>query len=114
LVEPYVFQLKKTKEQNTNKIKRVHDKSVPIEREDVEDEVDSEDEGLHDYNDPMQDEESPSKSATQLHDVDLRYRKKLEGGLRNWIDPQHCSCRREVSNIYFGNPSSQTGALSQA
>lgn len=45
----------------------------------------------------------------QLHDVDIRYRKKLEEGLRAWIDPQHCDCRREVSNTYFGNPPSQTG-----
>ena len=48
----------------------------------------------------------------QLYDVDIRFRKKLEGGLRSWIDPQHCNCRREVSNSYFRNPPSHTGAWS--
>jgi hypothetical protein len=100
-------------EGNTNKTKRKHDNSVPIKQEDVEDEVDSEFEGLH-YDDPMKDEESPSKDTAQLHDVDFRYKKKLEGGLRNWIDPQHCNCRREVSNTYSVNPPSQTGAWSRA
>ena len=113
LVKPYVFQLKKAKEQITNKIKRSHNNSAPIKQEDVEDEIESEYEGLY-HDDPMQDEDSPSKSTTHLHDVDFRYKKKLEGGLRNWIDPQHCDCRREVSNTYFGNPPSQTGAWSES
>lgn len=113
LVEPYVFQLKNTKEGNTNKIKCKHNNSVPIKQEDVEDEVDSKFEGLH-HDDPMEDEESPSKDTAQLHDVNFRYRKKLEGGLWSWIAPQHCNCRREVLNTYFGNPPSQTGVWSWA
>ena len=108
LVEPYVFQLKKTKVQNLNEKKRSHDKSISVKQEEVEEEVNSDYEGLH-HDNPMQDEDSSSKSTMQPHDVDFRYRKKLEGGLRNWIDPQHCNCRREVSNTYFGNPASQTG-----
>jgi hypothetical protein len=111
LVEPHVFQLKKPKEQNTNKTKLAHNKSVPITQEGVSDEVDSEYEGFH-HNDPMQDEDSLNKGTTQLHNVDFRYKKELEGGLRNWIDPQYCNCRREVSNVYFGNPPSQTGVWS--
>ena len=108
LVEPYVFQLKKAKEQDTNKIKRVHNKPVPIngiKQEDIKDVLDSEYEGL-------QDEDSANKGAMQLHDVDIWYRKKFEGGLRSWIDPQHYNCRREVSNSYFRNPPSHTGAWS--
>ena len=112
LVEPSVFQLRKAKEQKTNEKKRSQNKSVTVKQE-VEDEVDSEYEGFH-HDDQVQDEDSPSKNASQLHDVDLGYRKKLEGGLRNWINPQDCNCRREVSNAYFGNPPSPTGACSQA
>ena len=102
LVEPYVFQLKKVKEQNTNEKKR---KSILIKQEDVEDEVDSEYERLQ-HEDTMEDDDPQRINAMQLYDVDLQYRKKLKGGLRNWIDPQHCDCRREVSNTYFGNPPS--------
>ncbi len=109
LVEPYVFQLQKTTEQKSNEKRRVQDKSCPVKQEDVEDEVNSDGEGC-DHDDPMQDKDTPSKSATQLYDVDLRYKKKLDGGLRNWIDPQHHNCRRKVSNTYFGNPPSQIGA----
>jgi len=73
LVEPYVFQLKRTKpeeQDSTNKKKHVYNNSVHIKQEDVEDEVDSKYKGL-DYNDPMQDKEPPSKSTMQLHNVDL-------------------------------------------
>ena len=107
LVEPYVFQLKKAKEQDTNKIKHVHNKSVlinGIKQEDVEDELDSEYKGL-------QDEDSANKGVMQLHDVDIQFKKKLEGGLRSWIDPQHCNCRHEVSNSYFRNPPSHKRLL---
>ena len=113
LVEPSVFQLRKAKEQKTNKKKCSQNKSVTVKQEDDEDEVDSEYEGFH-HNDQVQDEDSPSKNTFQLHSVDLGYRKKLEGGLRNWIDPQDCNCRRKVSNTYFGNPPSPTGVCSQA
>ena len=109
LVEPYVFQLQKTKEQKGNEKGRVLDKSCPVKREEIEGGLDSEDEG-HDHDDPMQDEDSLCKGAGQLHDVDFRYKKKVEGGLRSWIDPQLHRCRREVSNVYFGNPPSPTGA----
>lgn len=90
LVEPSVFQL-----------------------EHVEDEVDSDCE-VFDHDDQVQDEDSPNKNASQLYDVDLRYRKKLEGGLRKWIDPQDCNCRRQVSKAYFGNPPSPAGTCSWA
>ena len=70
LVKPYVFQLKRTKKQNTNKIKHLHNKLVPIKQEDIKGEVNSEYEDLL-HDDPMQDKDSPSKNAMQLHDVDL-------------------------------------------
>lgn len=70
LVEPYVFQLKKANEQSTNKTKRLNNNSVLIKQEDVEDEVDSEGEGLH-HDGSMQDEDSPRKSVTQLYDVNF-------------------------------------------
>ena len=73
LVKPYVFQRKKTKpeeQDSMNKKKHVHNKLVPIKQEDVKGGVDSKDEALH-YNDPMQDEDLPSKSTMQLHNVDL-------------------------------------------
>ena len=78
LVEPYIFQLKTVKEQNTNEKKR---KSVHVKQEDVEEEVDSEYEEPH-ADDQMPDEDLPGKGTSQLHDVDIRYRKKLDGGLR--------------------------------
>lgn len=80
LVEPYVFQLKKAKEQNTNNVQHLHNKLILIKEEEVKDEINSECEGLH-HNDQMQDEDSPSKISAWLHNVNLRYRKKLEGGL---------------------------------
>ena len=106
LVEPYVFQLQKTKEQKGTEKGHGQDKPCPVKREEIEDEVDGDEEGQD-----HEEEDTSNKSAVQLHDVDLRYKKKLEGGLRNWIDPQLHDCRREVSNAYFGNMPSQTGAV---
>ena len=102
LIEPYVFQLHKAKEQKENE-KGVQDKTCAVKQEEIDDEVSGEDE--------HEDEDTSNKSTTQLYDVDLRFKKKLEGGLRNWIDPQLHDCRREVSNTYFGNPPLQTGAI---
>ena len=57
-----------------NKLKHAHNKSVTIKQEDVEDEINIKYEGL-------QDEDSPNKGAMQLYDVNIQYKKKLEGGL---------------------------------
>ena len=53
LVEPYVFQLKKVKEQNMNEKKH---KSILIKQEDVEDKVDSKYERLQ-HEDTMKDDD---------------------------------------------------------
>ena len=66
LVEPYVFQLQKTKEQKGTKKGHVQDKPCPIKQEEIEDEVDGDEEGQD-----HEEEDMLNKSTVQLHNIDL-------------------------------------------
>jgi superfamily II DNA helicase RecQ len=81
LVEPYVYQLKKKKAPEANK-----ENDVEGEQEE-EEEDDDDDDGL---------DQMPASHA------DPKYKKRVEWGLRNWIEGT--DCRNAVSNKYYANP----------
>jgi superfamily II DNA/RNA helicase len=121
LVEPSVFQMRKSagkkstgrQSQETSADAQV----VAIKEEETDGLRDSDDEDSEQGQDGLaQDasEDVATEDGPKLHDPDTRYWKKVENGLRNWIDPNgcDCSCRREVSREYFNNPPSQSGELS--
>jgi hypothetical protein len=126
LVEPSVFQLKKSKKQNSNgcqnDITTGEDQVDIVEQEDGESISDSDsddsdsgdsDSGDSDSDDSDSDDDQgwDTLKGPMLYDVDSRYRKRVEGGLRGWIDPNGHNCRRDVSREYFNNPQSQPGEL---
>jgi superfamily II DNA helicase RecQ len=47
---------------------------------------------------------SESEPDSEQGDVVHEHKKKLEHGMRNWIEAQSCACRRIVSDKYFQNP----------
>ncbi|KAI0302709.1 P-loop containing nucleoside triphosphate hydrolase protein [Russula brevipes] len=117
LVEPSVFQLKKSKKQNSNGYQNDmttgEDQADIVEQEDDESIGDSnsddDNSGDSDSDDSDSDDDQgwDTLKGPMLYDVDSRYKKRVEGGLRGWIDPNGHNCRRDVSREYFNNPQSQ-------
>jgi superfamily II DNA/RNA helicase len=81
LVEPSVFQMRKPKKKT---------------RTEREDETDEEEEG---------DDDDDEASPVLVNGIDLRYRKKVEDGMRKWIEAE---CRRQTGNAYFNSPQCTT------
>lgn len=82
LAEPSVFQTMKKNKPKKNNLKD----TITVKLEDLDasdDIVNSEGEGC-------------------IDDVEIKYKKKLEDGMRQWIEA--LTCRRQISNVYFNNP----------
>jgi hypothetical protein len=121
LVEPSVFKLKKSKKQDSigcqGDFTTGEDQVDIVEQEDDESISDSNSDDSNsgdsdsDDSDSDDDQDWDTLKGPMLYDVDSRYRKRVEGGLRGWIDPNGHGCRRDVSREYFNNPQSQPGEL---
>jgi bloom syndrome protein len=84
LVEPSVYQTSKNRGKNDNK--RQADQP-----EDEEDEHSDE-----------EDQDVDGEISTESKKTDRG--KKVEPGMREWIETRPCDCRRRVSDKYFNNP----------
>ncbi|KAI0283766.1 P-loop containing nucleoside triphosphate hydrolase protein [Russula brevipes] len=120
LVEPSVFHMRKARGQKSTTGCRTQDTNT-------DQVVTAKLEETNETHDSLSDDEDQGQEGLTLvaskdiltydkraiHGLDTRYWKKVEGGLRSWIEPDdNCNCRREVSRKYFNNPMSQSGKLS--
>ena len=93
LTEPSAFQTKKHKaktSENDPPASKVE--SAPIEPVKIE---------------PVDDDFMEIDEDEDRINMDIEYMKKLEGGMRKWVEA--LVCRRKVANEYFNNPSSISG-----
>ena len=84
LVEPSVYQARKKRGKNDNK------KQVDQPEQEEDEHTDEEDQDV--------DPEIPTESKKTDRS------KKVEPGMREWIETRPCDCRRQVSDKYFNNP----------
>lgn len=104
LVEPAVYEVKKPPKRPATKHRRVEDSDdEQFEEEDVDElEEDNEAQEEVDALDAQADErDEPPRGLTSTDSVP-EYRKKVEVGMRQWIEAP--DCRRTVTDAYFDNP----------
>ncbi len=104
LVEPSAFKKIKVKKQVSDASKPTNKRKVP----DVPVESDSEDPN---ENDLECDEMADDGAETTNHDSVSQYQKKVEPGLREYLEA--LECRREIQDKYFRNPTRLRGGCNR-
>lgn len=108
IVEPSVFQIRKAKKKKPKKQKKQTAGAQPTVADNADNILpgnDSEDENGFSNNEEDDEALGEIQSEALVDDEgNLVYRKKVEAGLREWLEAPQNACRREIANRYFANP----------